>query len=56
VGERRYLVKVDAVRPTQIPAFETAAPGIRQALQAQALERATLALVTSLLTKAKITQ
>lgn len=56
LGERRYLVKVDAVRPTQIPSFETAAPGIRQALQAQALERATLALVMSLLTKAKITQ
>jgi len=56
LGERRYLLKVDAVRPTQIPSFETAAPGIRQALQAAALERATLALVTSLLTKAKITQ
>lgn len=56
LGERRYLIKVDAVRPTQVPAFETAAPGIRQALQAQALERATLALVTGLLTKARITQ
>lgn len=56
LGERRYLVKVDAVRPTQIPSFDAAAPGIRQALQAQALERATLTLVTGLLTKAKITQ
>lgn len=56
LGERRYLIKVDAVRPTQIPPFDTAAPGIRQALQAQALERATLALVTGLLSKAKITQ
>lgn len=53
---RRYLVKVDAVRPTQVPPYDAAAPGIRQALQAQALERATVALVTSLLTKAKITQ
>lgn len=56
VGDRRYLVKVDTVRPTQVPSFDTAAPGIRQALQAQALERATLALVTNLLSKAKITQ
>lgn len=55
-NDRRYLVKVEAVRPTQIPAFDTAAPGIRQALQAQALERATVALVTGLLAKAKITQ
>ncbi|WP_354678175.1 peptidyl-prolyl cis-trans isomerase [Cupriavidus plantarum] len=56
LGDRRYVIKVDAVRPTQIPSFETAAPGIRQALQAQALERATLSLVTGLLSKAKITQ
>jgi len=55
-NERRYLVKVDALRPTQVPPYDAAAPGIRQALQAQALERATVALVTSLLTKAKITQ
>jgi len=53
---RRYLVKVDALRPTQVPSYDAAAPGIRQALQAQALERATVALVTGLLTKAKITQ
>lgn len=39
-----------------VPAYETANPGIQQALQAQALERATAALVTQLLTKAKITQ
>lgn len=56
LGERRYVVKVDAVRPTQVPSFDTAAPGIRQALQAQALERATVALVTGLLAKARITQ
>lgn len=55
-NERRYLIKVEAVRPTQVPPFDTAAPGIRQALRAQALERATLALVTRLLAKAKITQ
>jgi hypothetical protein len=47
---------VDALRPTQVPSYDAAAPGIRQALQAQALERATVALVTGLLTKAKITQ
>lgn len=51
-----YLIKVDEVRPTQVPDFNTVKPGIQQALQAQALERATTALVTQLLAKSKITQ
>ncbi|TXH99116.1 MAG: peptidyl-prolyl cis-trans isomerase [Rhizobium sp.] len=55
-NERRYLVKVDAVRATQVPAYDVARPGIQQALQAQALEKATIAMVTQLLLKAKITQ
>lgn len=54
--KRYYLIKVDEVRPTQVPAFDTVKPGIQQALQAQALERATTALVTQLLAKAKISQ
>ena len=53
---RFYLIKVDEVRATQVPAFDQVKPGIQQALQAQALERATTALVTQLLTKAKISQ
>ncbi|WP_354681920.1 peptidylprolyl isomerase [Cupriavidus necator] len=55
-NNRSFLVKVDEVRPTQVPTFDTVKPGIQQALQAQALERATAALVTQLLAKAKITQ
>jgi parvulin-like peptidyl-prolyl isomerase len=53
---RFYLIKVDEVRATQVPTFDQVTPGIQQALQAQALERATTALVTQLLTKAKISQ
>ncbi|RAS05031.1 peptidylprolyl isomerase [Cupriavidus alkaliphilus] len=55
-NNRSFLVKVDEARPTQVPAYDTVKPGIQQALQAQALERATAALVTQLLAKAKITQ
>lgn len=55
-NNRSFLVKLDEARPTQVPAYDTVKPGIQQALQAQALERATAALVTQLLAKAKITQ
>ena len=51
-----FLVRLDQVRPTQVPDFTTAKPAIQQALQAQALERATAALVTELLARAKIVQ
>lgn len=54
--KRYYLVKVDEVRPTQVPAFDTVKPAIQQSLQAQALERATASVVAQLLAKAKITQ
>ncbi len=53
---RFYVLKVDEVRPTQVPTFEQAKPGIQLALQAQGLERATTALVTQLLAKAKVSQ
>lgn len=53
---RFYVVKVDEVRPTQVPAFDTVKPAIQQSLQAQALERATASVVAQLLAKAKITQ
>ena len=55
-NNRRFLVKVDEVRTTRVPAYDTVKPGIQQALQAQELERATTTLVTQLLGKAKITQ
>lgn len=56
VGSQRYIVKVDAVRPTQVPAYDTAKPAIRQALEAVELERATVAVVGNLLKTAKVTQ
>ncbi|MFJ4291931.1 peptidylprolyl isomerase [Cupriavidus sp. NPDC089707] len=56
VDNRFYLIKVDEVRPTQVPEFNAVKAGIQQALQAQALERATTALVTQLLSKAKVSQ
>lgn len=55
-NNRSYIVKVDEIRPTQVPSYEQAKPAIQQALQAQALERATAALVVELFGKAKITQ
>ncbi|WP_296228752.1 peptidyl-prolyl cis-trans isomerase [Ralstonia sp. UBA689] len=55
-GNQRYIVKVDAVRPTQVPAFETAKPAIKQALEAAELERATVQIVGALLKQAKVTQ
>ncbi|WP_265922417.1 peptidylprolyl isomerase [Cupriavidus nantongensis] len=55
-NNRIFLVKVDETRPTQVPTYDTVKSGIQQALQAQALERATAALVTQLLAKAKISQ
>lgn len=55
-NNQQFLMKMDEVRPTQLPDFNTVKPGIQQALQAQELQRATAALVTQLLAKAKITQ
>jgi parvulin-like peptidyl-prolyl isomerase len=54
VDNRFFLLKVDEVRATQVPSFDEVKPGIQQALQAQALQRATAALVTQLLAKARI--
>ncbi len=55
-GNQRYIVKVDAVRPTQVPAYETARPAIKQALEAAELERATVQVVGGLLKTAKVVQ
>ena len=55
-GGQRYIVKVDAVRPTQVPAFDTVKPAIKQALETAELERATVQVVSALLKQAKVTQ
>lgn len=51
---RHYLIKLDEVRPTQVPDYAKAAPSLRQMLERRALEQATAELVTSLIRKAKI--
>lgn len=56
VGNQRYIVKVDAVRPTQVPAFDAVKPAIRQTLEASELERATVQVVGGLLKQAKVVQ
>lgn len=55
-GSLRYIVKADAVRPTQVPAFESVKPAIKQALEATELERATVQVVENLLKTAKVVQ
>ncbi|MCT7315262.1 peptidyl-prolyl cis-trans isomerase [Ralstonia sp. CHL-2022] len=56
VGNQRYIVKVDAVRPTQVPAYDSVKPAIKQALETAELERATVQLVGGLLKTAKVVQ
>ena len=55
-GNQRYIVKVDAVRPTQVPAYEAVKPAIKQALETAELERATVTVVGGLLKSAKVVQ
>ena len=56
VGNQRYIVKVDAVRQTQVPAYDTVKPAIRQALETAELERATVQVVGGLLKTARVVQ
>ncbi|MGH8599478.1 MAG: peptidylprolyl isomerase [Burkholderiales bacterium] len=54
-GER-YLIKVDQVRPTQIPEFSKIAPRLKRMLEQVELQRATAQLVAKLMKHAKIEQ
>jgi Skp family chaperone for outer membrane proteins len=54
VNGRYYLLKLDEVRPTQVPEYAKAAPALREALERRALEQATAELVTRLLKGARI--
>ncbi|RKF43934.1 peptidylprolyl isomerase [Paraburkholderia fungorum] len=56
VGNARALVKLDAKRPTEVPAFDQAKAAIRQQLQTVALEKAAANLVAGLLKDARIQQ
>jgi len=55
-GSQRYIVKLDAARPTQVPAYDAARPAIKQALETAELERVTVQVVGGLLKQAKVTQ
>jgi len=54
VNDRHYLIKLDEVRPTQVPDYAKASAPLREMLERRALEQATGELVTRLITKAKI--
>ncbi|MHA6839074.1 peptidyl-prolyl cis-trans isomerase [Ralstonia pseudosolanacearum] len=56
VGSQRYIVKVEAARPTQVPGYDTVRPAIRQALETAELERVTVKVVGGLLKQAKVVQ
>jgi len=51
---RYYVVRLEQWRPTQIPSFESAAPGIRKLLEGQAVQKASAELMQDLILKAKI--
>ncbi|QOK99231.1 peptidylprolyl isomerase [Ralstonia pseudosolanacearum] len=55
-GSQRYLVKVEAARPTQVPGYDAVRPAIRQALETAELERVTVRVVGDLLKQAKVVQ
>ncbi len=54
VNDRYYLIRLDDVRPTQVPDYAKAAPVLRAMLERAALEQATAELVTRLIQQAKI--
>ncbi|HKU01029.1 MAG TPA: peptidyl-prolyl cis-trans isomerase, partial [Paraburkholderia sp.] len=56
VDGARVIVKLDAKRPTQVPAFNAAKTAIQQQLQALSLEKASAEFVGSLLKSATIQQ
>lgn len=56
VGNARVIVKLDAKRPTQVPAFDQAKDTIRQQLQALALEKAAAQFSSGLIKGASIQQ
>jgi len=55
-GNEHVIVKLDAKRPTQVPAFDQAKETIRQQLEALALQKASAQLVSAQLKGASIQQ
>ncbi|WP_029363410.1 peptidylprolyl isomerase [Herbaspirillum lusitanum] len=54
-GER-YIIRLDELRPTQIPQYDSVKVPLRQTMERQALERATMTLVGDLTKSAKVQQ
>lgn len=54
-GER-YIIRLDELRPTQIPQYDSVKVPLRQTMDRQALERATMTLVGDLTKSAKVQQ
>ncbi|WP_439892789.1 peptidylprolyl isomerase [Ralstonia sp. 25C] len=55
-GNQRFIVKMDAVRPTQVPTYDTVKLAIKQGLESAERERATAQVAGGLLKTAKVVQ
>jgi peptidyl-prolyl cis-trans isomerase C len=55
-NNERFIIRLDQLRPTQIPQFDAVKDALRKTMERQALERATLSLVGGLTKSAKIQQ
>jgi peptidyl-prolyl cis-trans isomerase C len=55
-NDARYLIKLDQVRPTQTPGYDEVKATLRRTQEAQALEKASVALVVELIRNARIEQ
>lgn len=53
-ADRWYLLRMEEVRPTRLPAYDDVKANLRQALEIQALEKATAELVSRLVGSAKV--
>jgi parvulin-like peptidyl-prolyl isomerase len=52
----RYIIRLDQLRPTQVPQYDAVKDTLRKTLELQSLERATITLVSGLVKTAKIQQ
>jgi hypothetical protein len=52
----RYIIRLDQMRPTQVPQYDAIKGALRQTMERQELERATMMLVGDLVKTAKIQQ
>jgi peptidyl-prolyl cis-trans isomerase C len=51
-----YVIRLDQMRPTQVPQYDSVKAPLRQTLERQALEKATIAFIGDLMKTAKIQQ